>query len=304
MSTKAKIEGRYAERRVLYDEGLTDGEIAERTGFRRGTIGEWRRNSGLPLNDPGRYRLDKEEDNRRRELHEGGLSDTEIGRRVGVGRSSIVGWRQSRGLPANFIRGRKSSLSDDEKVIIKMLHSQDMTIMEISRTVERGYPTVLNYCKLEGLDTSVDRYLKIRFGGGYSAKGERLLRYLDEHGPIGREELIGRGFGVKFLYQVAMVLFDEVERIDLYPGSSGKPLSGYQVYGADYSGPKTYYSTRGDERIINVLSEAVVFRPVDKLSARRLFSFLQRVVDRDRARKVIEKLGYEYSAIYKKRGYH
>lgn len=47
-------------------------------------------------------KIGEEENGRRLELYELGLSDGQIGKIVGVARGSITSWRKCRNLPANF----------------------------------------------------------------------------------------------------------------------------------------------------------------------------------------------------------
>lgn len=59
---------------------------------------EVRKHAGKPIG----VKITAEENIRRLDLYKSGLSDREIGCRVGVSRGSITKWRLHRNLPANF----------------------------------------------------------------------------------------------------------------------------------------------------------------------------------------------------------
>lgn len=91
--------------RPLYDKGLTDDEIAKRTGSTPDAVGGWRNSRRLPLHADGRVeyrdRLKAEADARYMPHYERGLNDAQIAEATGVAQSTVERWRGNRGLRAN-----------------------------------------------------------------------------------------------------------------------------------------------------------------------------------------------------------
>lgn len=108
---RAKMAAEHDARRTLYDQGLTDIEIARRTGGKRNTITVWRRAKGLPTNvGPNTFtRLSAERRASRMLLYQLGWSDRHIAREQGVDRSSVRIWRHNLGLKSNFPSGISES---------------------------------------------------------------------------------------------------------------------------------------------------------------------------------------------------
>lgn len=88
-------------RRDLYEEGLSDPEIADRVGVTPSAIAQWRKRRELKPKGAGPKTLSGDEEERRRALYEKGLSDPEIADRIGISRSAVQSWRQDRDLPPN-----------------------------------------------------------------------------------------------------------------------------------------------------------------------------------------------------------
>ena len=95
----------------LYNQGMSDAEIAKRVYVEKNVIQHWRTRRGLPPNAPKGFqkgnkygcmgRLSEVKENKRCMLLCRGLNDTQIARIVGVENSTISQWRRSRGLPSN-----------------------------------------------------------------------------------------------------------------------------------------------------------------------------------------------------------
>ncbi len=95
------------ERRRLYNLGLSDGEIAERSRPKvnpHAVLG-WRRARGLPPNRKRLSPLPKEQEELRLDLYKQGLNDAEIAKITGRSQPAICYWRRFRGLPPNVPRG-------------------------------------------------------------------------------------------------------------------------------------------------------------------------------------------------------
>jgi len=93
----------------LYNQGLTDDEIALLVGCSPNAVGKWRWRRGLPAHRKAVRRrgkkgcpyLDPAEHERRLELYNQGLSDGQIAAIIGRHSSSIFFWRRRCGLPAH-----------------------------------------------------------------------------------------------------------------------------------------------------------------------------------------------------------
>ena len=95
----------------LYNQGMSDAEIAKRCYVIKSVVNGWRTQRGLPPNalkgfqKGNKYgcigRLSDIQENKRRDLLKRGLNDAQIARIVGVENSTISQWRRSRGLPLN-----------------------------------------------------------------------------------------------------------------------------------------------------------------------------------------------------------
>jgi hypothetical protein len=86
----------------FYEEGLTDGSIAQKMRCTKTTVKLWRKKHGLPSRHlskpegsaagPATYRL----------LYAQGLCDVDIAARAGAARQTVFVWRHRQGLPANL----------------------------------------------------------------------------------------------------------------------------------------------------------------------------------------------------------
>jgi|GEM_PF-4699608 len=90
----------------LYQQGLSDKEIAERLGDTYIAIGQWRFSRSLPSNGRQYQRLSPEEHEARMLLYRQGLNDREIAKALGVRYQTIAGWRYIHHLSANVSQGR------------------------------------------------------------------------------------------------------------------------------------------------------------------------------------------------------
>ncbi|MCW6531186.1 hypothetical protein NED98_13115 [Sphingomonas sp. MMSM20] len=123
-----------ATRLSLYEQGLTDGEIASRTGAKKNTIVVWRRARDLPVNRGSRtsYRLTPTQRAARMLMYQLGWSDRHIAREQGVHKTSIRGWRRDLGLAANFSLG------------VNELHNPRPTLAgildRVKKAIGRGLP--------------------------------------------------------------------------------------------------------------------------------------------------------------------
>ncbi len=92
----------YKEARVLYDQGMTDREIAERIGISDSKVYHWRhRKEKLPLH-PSHHGPDCRCDwDKAMEMHRRGCGDAEIAKEVGCARNTVYRWRMKHDLLPN-----------------------------------------------------------------------------------------------------------------------------------------------------------------------------------------------------------
>jgi hypothetical protein len=105
-------------RTKLYNEGLGDREIAERSEppVSVAAICAWRRNRFLPPNKGKAGRVFSEQENEViYNLYKQGYDDLEIAKKVLRPRTSIKGWRNKRGLPANAKQGGQTVWKREQK---------------------------------------------------------------------------------------------------------------------------------------------------------------------------------------------
>lgn len=107
----------------LYNQGMSDAEIANRVYVIKSVICNWRTRRGLPPNAPKGFqkenkygcmgRLSEVKENKRCMLLCRGLNDAQIARIVCVDNSTISQWRRSRGLPSNRKWTRRNTKEND-----------------------------------------------------------------------------------------------------------------------------------------------------------------------------------------------
>ena len=96
------------EYRKLYEEGLSDGEIAARTNRTKGMVQHWRKKERLPTKQTrGRKIGNQIPAERWHEVYRMRLNDKESGKILGVPSGSFRRFREKNGLEANRKAGRK-----------------------------------------------------------------------------------------------------------------------------------------------------------------------------------------------------
>lgn len=102
MSRQKLSQEEHDKRMSLYNQGMSDHQIAEILYYNISTIRNWRVKSNLPANyDVKRKRLEPKEEEERLRLYNKGYTDKEIGYRCGLNAASISAWRRKRGLVPN-----------------------------------------------------------------------------------------------------------------------------------------------------------------------------------------------------------
>lgn len=115
-----------AKRKRLYDEGLSDIEIANKTGVSRTAIRSWRSRRSIPANlgKGSRSSLKEGELERIEALNEKGLTDQEIADEIRRSYSFVRYQRAEKlGLPPIYERGPSKHLSSTKMAIINLYHT-------------------------------------------------------------------------------------------------------------------------------------------------------------------------------------
>lgn len=86
-------------RRELHAAGKSDNEIAEIVGVKPSAISSWRASRNLEANAPPRWRLTKDEKERRMQAYLDFGNDSAAADAVGISRSTFQKWRAYNGLP-------------------------------------------------------------------------------------------------------------------------------------------------------------------------------------------------------------
>lgn len=115
-------------RRNLYEQGLLDKEIAERTGVTRAAIWRWRRDRNLPSHH---VEKNTEREKLRTELLQRGYSDRQIAKETNVGVNAIRRWRR-KNAAADFSKYDVSGRPEEERAILRsffidLLYAVDST---------------------------------------------------------------------------------------------------------------------------------------------------------------------------------
>jgi transposase len=228
------------------------------------------------------------------ELYDQGLSDRKIGEALGFSRTTVGDFRRRLGLPAHF-KFSRPSLTDEEKLRIRELHSEGLPINKIAEKISRSPPTVFDFCRDEGLDTSMSR------GKGYRRRlnGQRLVAHLKEQGPT-PQSVLSEELGIEMSHfpRLSRELFEQVERFKFHVGSGGASTGGTkyggtQIYGKlGDMGP--VFAIRDDPRIIDFVADHTPFKVETAGDARTLVQHLKKKIGYERARAVVERLGYQY----------
>lgn len=88
------------ERMRLYRAGMSDQEIAKALYVNRNSIYYWRKQNGLPSQNP-RKRINREQESIMLEMYQSGASDEAISQIIQKSRMTVCAWRWRKKLPAN-----------------------------------------------------------------------------------------------------------------------------------------------------------------------------------------------------------
>ena len=113
--------------RTLYEQGLTDSEIARRCGLsHREIIRNWRKQEGLPSHVRKTTARISEVQHQAWALYDKGADDEEIGREVGLSAGTIARWRQNLGLPTQYARWMEKQKKQVPALLEKGLSDQQI----------------------------------------------------------------------------------------------------------------------------------------------------------------------------------
>lgn len=92
----------------LYNDGLSDPEIAKVLGQFPQVIYNWRKMYGLPANYVQHSGATGSHADTIRTMHAAGSTDSEIAASIGVSRLAVLNFRKREGLETTFRRSKKS----------------------------------------------------------------------------------------------------------------------------------------------------------------------------------------------------
>lgn len=231
-------------------------------------------------------------------LYNEGLSDPKIAEALGFHRRTVCDFRNKLGLPPHFKFGQNPFVfSEEQKREITRLHGEDSPIKHIAEKLSIDYQRLQKFCRDEGLDTSMARRVDYR-----KRRDQKLfLAYLREHGPTS-QRVLSKELGISMVRfnRWASELFDWVERFKFAVGTGsggrgGVKHGGYKIYdGVSFSSMGYIFALRDDLRIIDFVARYIPFKLETPHNVATLVQHLKKQLGYDRARQVVEKLGYVY----------
>lgn len=149
----SKTEMKNKRRLKLYNKGLNDREIAEKTGVNSSSIYKWRKRNNLPANyDRNLYEdLSQSKKNEIKKLYNKGLTDTEISKKIDLGLALVRKWRKKRELESNY---QSKQLNKKEKEKIKILYDKGFNDVQIAEKINRSRLTVVRWREKRGLESN------------------------------------------------------------------------------------------------------------------------------------------------------
>lgn len=127
--------------RKLWEQGLSDSQMAKEVGCAKETVIKWRQEEGLPFNE-AHVHVDRE---KMLALYQQGLNDGEIGRELGCAPQTVKHWRNKKGLPA--ITQRRTV----DWATVRRLYMTGLSDAEIARTAGCHENTVYRWREKERL---------------------------------------------------------------------------------------------------------------------------------------------------------
>lgn len=142
MNRHRLLASEHLERQKLYDAGKSDREIAEAVGVGRRTIANWRQGQDLPCKSSRAAQAKPgdiiRQSSKIKAMVQQGLDDRQIAKRIACNRNTILDFRQTYGIAAVGIGGRKPGYSTDGRINPVMFNELYRTV---SAAVDRGIAT-------------------------------------------------------------------------------------------------------------------------------------------------------------------
>jgi hypothetical protein len=199
MATKveAPCSASEATKMALYEQGLTDREIAIRTGVRPNTVVVWRRERDLAVNPSDRGNKAPQAQSRQL-LYELGWSDGHIARVQHVDKASVRDWRRRRHLPANF--SRRGGTPRRQQIDMESVRARIVSAVGHRLPPDIAEDTVsdLMIAVIEGTLSleAIERESR-RFGN------KVLERFASKFGPLSLDEELGDEDGRRIIDMIA-----------------------------------------------------------------------------------------------------
>jgi DNA-binding MarR family transcriptional regulator len=193
----------------LYEHGYVDTTIAMRMGIPLSQALKFRIDQGLLWNKPlATFKSEQELVKTIQKLVKKGMKDSQIAYKTNVAPSLIGAYRRAFGLRK---KEWKDTITPEQRATIKRLHKKDCQITEIAQELEMDRQRVYVICREMGLDTSAERFKRIRESRAPSIDPKRF------------KELHDSGYT---LLQISKELGISINRVSKYYRESG--LSHYR----------------------------------------------------------------------------
>lgn len=110
----------------LYNQGMSDGEIARELNMSASAVRQWRVANSLPPHVPAETMRIRQMGLQRMELYNTGMSDREIAEVVGCSPDNIATWRGKQGLPPHPGKGKARRVPPEQEALRMRLYEQGL----------------------------------------------------------------------------------------------------------------------------------------------------------------------------------
>lgn len=170
-------------RRNLYEKGLSDTAIGRELGIDRSCITKWRLSVGLPSRYATKIprealskRTDQNGQELRMRLYADGLSDKDIGERLGVSPSTISSWRQRHKLSGSVICG---PIKHEENAIRMLLYELGWSDRQIAKQREVHLTSIAEWRLRRHLTPNAGPVNPLRQRKDLASLAARVRRFVD-----------------------------------------------------------------------------------------------------------------------------
>lgn len=279
---------------LLKSKGLSQEKTAGELGIARSTLQNWCKKKKFKWGlGEGPRKIDEK---KFLELYNQKMSDGEIGKILKVHRATIGNYRRSKELPAYYSFLGGVSATGEQIHRMKELHSKEHTIGEIAKETGFCYQYVRDILHEEGLDTSSSRGLRIMVNRRWDDMKKKVTKYLRENGPT-PERVLSKELDLK------QVVFSKLEIRTHYllerfkfGGVGRSKYKSYQILnGLSVKHMGAIWAIKNDPRIIDFVAQYIPLKIESGWEASALVQHIKKQLGTERARKVVEKLGHQYS---------